>query len=129
MKYHVLDDHCNIIGGEDHGAVDTAEEAAQAINEQIASGHKGGCRCSGSGWRVLTCEELQKHLESTQDKYWFISIPDKHECKPYRELSMSDEMAKFDTADRKNRKKINVRKVEGKPADVWNLYDFWDKEK
>lgn len=55
-RFHVVDDHCSIAGGEDFGAAPSREEAERIIAERIANGDKGGCRCGG-GYLVQTCEE------------------------------------------------------------------------
>lgn len=59
MKFHVVDDHCGMAGGEDFGAVESREAAQAIIDARIASGDKGGCRCGG-GYLIQTCEEREK---------------------------------------------------------------------
>lgn len=62
-RFHVVDDHCGIAGGEDFGAFDTREQAEQAIADRRAMGDKGGCRCGGLGYLIQTCEErVSNHL-------------------------------------------------------------------
>lgn len=96
MKYHIVDDHCGIIGGEDYGYVESYEEAEAAIVKRKEQGYRGGCRCNGSGWKIMTCNELTIHMETMKKKYWFI-INDEHRCVKYEESSMSfdEQMAKI----------------------------------
>jgi hypothetical protein len=59
MRFHIIDPHCSVAGGEDFGAVDTREEADKIVAERIANGDEGGCRC-GRGYLIQTCEERTK---------------------------------------------------------------------
>ncbi len=56
MRYHIVDPHCSVAGGEDFGAVDTREEAEKIVVDRIASGDGGGCRCQ-RGYLIQTCED------------------------------------------------------------------------
>jgi hypothetical protein len=65
-RFHVVDDHCNIAGGEDYGAFDTLVQAEAAIAEKRNIGIKGGCRCC-RGWMIQTCEDrIRVHLGWTE---------------------------------------------------------------
>jgi hypothetical protein len=66
MRYHIVDPHCSVAGGEDFGAVDTREEAEKIVADRIASGDEGGCRCQ-RGYLIQTCEErLRNNLGWTE---------------------------------------------------------------
>lgn len=58
-RFHIVNDSCHVAGGEDHGAVDSREEAEAKIEELLAEGKKGGCLHGGSGWKIKTCSERQ----------------------------------------------------------------------
>jgi len=60
MRYHIVDPHCSVAGGEDFGAVDTREDAEKIIADRIAGGDEGGCRCQ-RGYLIQTCEERIKN--------------------------------------------------------------------
>lgn len=109
MRYHVINDHCNIIGGKDHGAVDTREEAEEKIVEQKARGNKGGCRCSGSGWRIYNCQELQQHMERTWARYPIFMLSDTHECREYNPRSFNEQM---EASDNSRQKQLQENAVE-----------------
>lgn len=60
MRFHIVDDHCSVAGGEDMGAVASREEAEAIIAERVAAGDIGGCRCTRRlehGYSIQTCEE------------------------------------------------------------------------
>lgn len=59
-RFHIVDPHCSVAGGEDFGAVGTREEAEKIVADRIASGDEGGCRC-GRGYLIQTCEERTKN--------------------------------------------------------------------
>ena len=66
MRFHIIDPHCSVAGGEDFGAVDTREEAKKIVADRIASGDEGGCRCQ-RGYLIQTCEErLRNNLGWTE---------------------------------------------------------------
>jgi len=115
-KYHIVDIHCRIIGGEDYGTVSTYEEAEAAIIKRKEQGYRGGCRCSGTGWKIMTCEERHEFLNSHQSAYWFVTLNDTpHFCQKYEETSKSfdEQMAESD--------KINI-------SDLYMTDDNKEKE-
>lgn len=58
-RFHVIDPHCSVAGGEDFGAVETREEAEKIVADRIAAGDEGGCRC-GRGYVIQSCEDRIK---------------------------------------------------------------------
>jgi hypothetical protein len=59
MKFHIVDPHCSVAGGEDLGAVDSRQQAEEIIAARILGGDPGGCLC-GRGYMIQTCEERQR---------------------------------------------------------------------
>jgi hypothetical protein len=59
MRFHIVDPHCSVAGGEDLGAVGSRVEAEEIVAARILGGDPGGCRC-GRGYVIQTCEERQR---------------------------------------------------------------------